>query len=145
MTYTTQTQNDLELSQLPALHILLAEDNPVNQKVALQMLRKIGYEADVAANGFEVLQALERHPYDVILMDVQMPEMDGLEAAKRIRERWHNRPKIIAITAYALEGDMDKCLDAGMDDYISKPIQMDELRGKLVKWGMNSKTSEAYP
>lgn len=134
-TITQELQTGFKSDQLHSLRILLAEDNPVNQKVARQMLKKIGYEADVAANGLEVLQALERHPYDVILMDIQMPEMDGLEAAKRIRERWHNGPKIIAITAYALEGDMDRCLNAGMNDYISKPIQLDDLRSKLVKWG----------
>jgi signal transduction histidine kinase/CheY-like chemotaxis protein len=138
-TIALQPQTDLKLSQSPALRILLAEDNPVNQKVAMQMLRKIGYEADVAANGLEVLQALERQPYDIILMDVQMPEMDGLEAAKNIRERWHNGPKIIAITAYALEGDRDRCLNVGMDDYISKPIQLDELQSKLIKWGIDNK------
>ncbi|HSD57214.1 MAG TPA: PAS domain S-box protein [Methanotrichaceae archaeon] len=144
MTIALQPQTDLKLSQSPALRILLAEDNPVNQKVAMQMLRKIGYEADVAANGLEVLQALERQPYDIILMDVQMPEMDGLEAAKNIRERWHNGPKIIAITAYALEGDRDRCLNVGMDDYISKPIQMDELQSKLVKWGIDNKEQNVY-
>ncbi len=110
----------------------------------MQMLRKIGYEADVAANGLEVLQALERQPYDIILMDVQMPEMDGLEAAKNIRERWHNGPKIIAITAYALEGDRDRCLNVGMDDYISKPIQLDELQSKLIKWGIDNKEQNVY-
>ncbi len=106
------------------------------------MLRKIGYEADVAANGLEVLQALKRQPYDVILMDVQMPEMDGIEAAKRIRERWHDRPKIIAITAYALEGDMDRCLKAGMDDYISKPIKIEELQRKLIEISIGDRKSE---
>jgi PAS domain S-box-containing protein len=134
-TNALQPRTDLKSNQLPILRILLAEDNPVNQKVALQMLRKIGYSADVAANGLEVLQALERQTYDIILMDVQMPEMDGLEAARNIRERWHNNLKIIAITAYALEGDKDRCLNVGMDDYISKPIQMDELQSKLIKWG----------
>jgi PAS domain S-box-containing protein len=143
-TIAQHPQADLKSSSSSALRILLAEDNPVNQKVTLQMLRKIGYEADVAANGLEVLQALERQPYDIILMDVQMPEMDGLEAAKNIRERWHNGPMIIAITAYALEGDRDRCLDAGMDDYISKPIQLGELRSKLIKWGTNSERSKAY-
>jgi signal transduction histidine kinase len=113
------------------LRILLAEDNAVNQKVALQMLKRLGYNADVAANGLEVLQALERQPYDVVLMDIQMPEMDGIDAAKRIRERWPNGPKIIAITAYALEGDREKCFKAGMDDYIAKPIQIEELRSVL--------------
>jgi PAS domain S-box-containing protein len=121
------------------LRILLAEDNAINQKVALQILKKIGYEADVAANGLEVLQALERQHYDVILMDIQMPEMDGLEAAKRIHERWPNRPKIIAITAYALEGDKERCLSAGMDDYISKPVQLEELRSALLKLGQINK------
>lgn len=115
------------------LRILLAEDNAVNQKVALQMLKRLGYGADVAANGLEVLQALERQPYDVVLMDIQMPEMNGIDAAKRIRELWPDGPKIIAITAYALEGDKEKCIQAGMDDYISKPIQVEELQSALMK------------
>jgi PAS domain S-box-containing protein len=130
-TYEDKPAVDLVPEHPYPLRILLAEDNVINQKVALQMLRKIGYEADVAANGFEVLEALERQPYDVILMDVQMPDMDGIEAAKRIRKRWRDGPRIIAITAYALEGDRDKCISAGMDDYISKPVKMDELRSKL--------------
>lgn len=125
------------------LSILLAEDNLVNQRVALLMLKKLGYKADAVANGLEVLQALEHQPYDLIFMDVQMPEMDGLEAAKRISQL-RDRPRIIAITAYALKGDMDKCLNAGMDDYISKPIQLDELRSKLLKWGMNTKMPNDY-
>jgi len=131
-----KAETDLRKARPSPLRILLAEDNVINQKVALKMLRKIGYEADVAANGFEVLEALERQPYDVILMDVQMPDMDGIEAARRIRKRWHDGPRIIAITAYALEGDRDKCIDAGMDDYISKPVQMEELQrmlGKIAK------------
>jgi PAS domain S-box-containing protein len=143
-TNALQSQTDLKSSGSSALRILLAEDNPVNQKVTLQMLRKIGYRADVATNGLEVLQALKRQPYDIVLMDIQMPEMDGFEAAKNVRERWHNGPKIIAITAYALEGDKDRCLNAGMDDYISKPIQLDVLRSKLIKWGMNSVESRNY-
>ncbi|RQW79927.1 MAG: PAS domain S-box protein [Methanothrix sp.] len=114
-----------------SLRILLAEDNAINQKVALLMLKRLGYSADVAANGLEVLQALDRQPYDIVLMDVQMPEMDGFDAARRIRERWPNGPKIIAITAYALEGDRERCLEAGMDDYISKPIQLEELKTAL--------------
>ncbi len=108
------------------------------------MLHKIGYEAEVAADGFEVMQALERDHYDVILMDIQMPKMDGIEAAKRIREKWHDGPKIIAITAYALEGDKDICLEAGMDDYISKPIQLDDLQTKLVKWGSYKEEPKTY-
>ncbi len=130
---TEKAAESRELHGRIPLRILLAEDNAINQKVALKMLGKIGYDADVAANGFEVLEALERQPYDVILMDIQMPDMDGIEAAKRIRKRWQDGPRIIAITAYALEGDRDKCLRAGMDDYISKPVQMEELRRKLYK------------
>jgi CheY-like chemotaxis protein len=97
------------------------------------MLKHLGFRADVAANGLEVLRALARQPYDVILMDVQMPEMDGLEAAREIRKRWPNGPKIIALTAYALSGDREKCLEAGMDDYIAKPIQKEELAEALKK------------
>ncbi len=114
------------------LRILLAEDNHINQKVTLLMLRKLGYSADVAANGLEVLQAMERKTYDIILMDVQMPEMDGLETANAIRRRWPtNRPEIIAVTAYALEGDRERYLKSGMDGYIAKPIQIEELKSVL--------------
>ncbi|NMC09875.1 MAG: response regulator, partial [Methanothrix sp.] len=117
------------------LTLLLAEDNPVNQKVALGMLRRLGYMADVAANGFEVLQALEKKAYDVILMDIQMPEMDGLDATRRIRGRENlaNQPCIVAMTAYALEGDREEFLNAGMNYYISKPIRIDELKTTLER------------
>jgi CheY-like chemotaxis protein len=116
-----------------SVHFLLAEDNPVNQKVALRMLEKLGYRADVAANGVEVLQALERKPYDVILMDVLMPEMDGLEATRLIRNRGGEiaQPVIIALTANALAGDRERCLSAGMDDYLTKPLQLEQLRMAL--------------
>ena len=110
---------------------MLAEDNAINQMVAIQMLKRLGYSADVAGNGLEVLQAIERQPYDVVLMDVQMPEMDGLVAAQEIRKLWPKGPRIIAITAYALKGDRERCLAAGMDDYISKPIVIEELRRVL--------------
>ena len=115
-----------------SLRILMAEDNPVNQKVALSMLKRIGYQADVAANGFEVLQALERQPYDVVLMDVQMPEMDGFEATRRIRSLG-SKICIIAMTAHALNGDKRACLDVGMDEYVSKPIRMEELQKVLER------------
>jgi CheY-like chemotaxis protein len=114
--------------------ILLAEDNTVNQKVALHMLSRLGYRADVAANGLEVLQAVERQPYDVILMDVQMPEMDGMEAAGRIKAApvaGRPMPWIIALTANAMEGDREKCLAAGMDDYLGKPIKSADLVAAL--------------
>jgi signal transduction histidine kinase/DNA-binding response OmpR family regulator len=115
-------------SQLP-LRILLAEDNAVNQKLALRILGQMGYRADVAANGLEAIAALERQPYDVVLMDVQMPELDGLDATRQICERWTRaeRPRIIAMTANAMQGDRELCLAAGMDDYISKPIRPQEL------------------
>ena len=114
-----------------ALRILVAEDNIINQKVILKMLNKLNYRADVAANGLEVLAALERQPYDVVLMDIQMPEMDGLDAARKIREKWPEWPKIIAITAYAMQGDREKCIASGMNDYITKPVNLEELRTVL--------------
>jgi len=114
--------------------ILLVEDNPVNQKMALLMLKKLGYRADKAANGREALAALETKSYDLILMDVQMPEMDGLEATREIRRRWPSRgPKIVALTAHAIAGDKEKCLQAGMDDYLCKPIDLDDLRAAVEK------------
>ena len=119
---------DATLGQRYPLRILLAEDNGVNQKVALQILYRLGYRADVAANGLEVLTALEQQAYDLVLMDVQMPEMDGLAAARAIAQRWgRDRPRIVAMTANAMQGDRDLCLQAGMDDYISKPIRLDDL------------------
>ena len=120
----------LTLNPTPsALRILLAEDNVVNQKVALRILERLGYRADVANNGLEALEALQRKTYDAVLMDVQMPEMDGLETARYINQHWpiQRRPRIIAMTANAMQGDREKCLEAGMDDYISKPIQFTEL------------------
>ncbi|MEH2130498.1 MAG: PAS domain S-box protein [Nostoc sp.] len=117
------------------LRILLAEDTLVNQKVALLMLQKMGYGADVVTNGLEVLKALQKQPYDVVLMDVNMPEMDGLETTRRIYQEWEIgfRPQIIAITANAMRGDREACLAAGMNDYISKPIQFQELAEALSK------------
>ncbi|RJF95177.1 PAS domain-containing hybrid sensor histidine kinase/response regulator [Noviherbaspirillum saxi] len=115
------------------LNILVAEDNTVNQKVVQQLLAHLGYRADVVANGVEVLDALERQAYDVVLMDVQMPEMDGLEATRRLRARFGSSgPRIIAMTANAMPGDREKCLAAGMDAYVSKPIELDDVSGVLT-------------
>jgi PAS domain S-box-containing protein len=118
-----------------ALRILLAEDNAMNQKVALRLLERLGYRADVVSNGLEALAALERSPYDVVLMDVQMPEMDGLEATRRICERWptESRPHIVAMTANALPEDREACFAAGMNDYVAKPIRADELAAALQR------------
>jgi PAS domain S-box-containing protein len=116
------------------LRILIAEDNVVNQTLALLLLGKLGYKADVAANGLEAMEALEGGLYDVVLMDVQMPELDGLEATRRIVERWPagRRPRIIAMTANAMREDREACLQAGMDDYLAKPIKPDELAAALA-------------
>jgi CheY-like chemotaxis protein len=114
------------------LRILVAEDHTINQKVILLLLSGFGYTADVAANGLEVLAALRRQPYDLVLMDVQMPEMDGLEAARRIRQEWPDKgPRIVAMTASARREDRDACLAAGMDDHLSKPLALEELRAAL--------------
>ncbi|MEO8229790.1 MAG: GAF domain-containing protein [Chloroflexota bacterium] len=117
------------------LDILVAEDNEVNQKLALRLLERMGYAADIAGNGLEAISALERKRYDVVLMDVQMPELDGLEATRRIVARWAvaDRPTIVAMTANAMDGDREMCLEAGMDDYLSKPIRTAELAAALSR------------
>ena len=128
---------DPDLARRLPLRLLLADDNPINQKVGLTVLQKLGYRSDLAGNGLEVLKALEQKAYDVLFLDVQMPEMDGLEAARQICQRWpeEKRPRIIAMTGNALVGDREKCLQAGMDDYISKPIRIGELQSALERWG----------
>ena len=124
-----KTLFDAKIQEENPLTILLAEDNVINQKVALHILKRMGYRADLAANGLEVISALKRQFYDVILMDVQMPEMDGLKATSEIHKIWpqNKHPRIIAMTANTMQGDREKCINAGMDDYISKPIHIEEL------------------
>ena len=126
---------DPEMATRHPLRILIAEDNIVNQKLALRLLEQLGYRADVAANGLEAVAAIERQPYDLVLMDVQMPEMDGFEASREIARRWpgDDRPRIVAMTANAMQGDRELCLAAGMDDYMSKPIRVDELVAALQR------------
>ena len=130
-----KSQFDSEMGQRLPLRILLAEDNAVNQKLALRLLERLGYRADVAANGLEALEALRRQPYDVVLMDVQMPDMDGLEATRAIHQEWpgERRPRIIAMTANVMKEDREACLAAGMDDYLGKPIRVEELVGALSR------------
>jgi CheY-like chemotaxis protein len=125
---------DAELGRKHPLRILLAEDNAVNQKLALRILEQMTYRADVASNGIEAVESIERQVYDVILMDIQMPEMDGLDATREIRKLINvTQPHIIAMTANAMEGDREMCIAAGMDDYISKPIRVNELVDALLK------------
>ena len=120
---------DAKMAQRLPLRILLAEDNATNQKLALHLLARMGYRADLAANGLEALEAMTRQSYDLVLMDMQMPEMDGLETTRQIRQRWlgQQHPYIVAMTANAMAGDREICLNAGMDDYISKPIRIQSL------------------
>ncbi|GAB2838312.1 hypothetical protein GCM10027043_46750 [Ferruginibacter profundus] len=134
---------DMQVKKLSAdfakqypLRILIAEDNPVNQKWATKILDRLGYEADIAANGHIVLDMVGKTTYDLVLMDVQMPGMDGLEATKMIRVCLNKQPVIIAMTANVMHGDRMACMQAGMDDYISKPVQLGELVNMLEKWAL---------
>jgi signal transduction histidine kinase/CheY-like chemotaxis protein len=139
------TNIERESAQRMPLRILLADDNMINQKVALRILEWLGYRADVASNGLEVLEAVRDRQYDVVLMDVQMPEMDGLEAARCINQELsaERRPRIIAMTASAMQGDREKCLGAGMDDYLSKPVHIAQLHSLLNYWG--TKIRQSFP
>ena len=130
----SKPQMDPDMAQRHPLRILLAEDNVVNQKLAIRLLQQMGYRADLASNGVEAIESVERQTYDVILMDVQMPEMDGLESSRRITAAKppESRPRIVAMTANAMEGDRETCLAAGMDDYIAKPIRVDKLVEALM-------------
>jgi signal transduction histidine kinase len=132
-------------SRLP-LKILIADDSRINQKVAVGFLERLGYRSEVASNGLEVIQALDRQPFDIIFLDIQMPDMDGYETARQIRDRWSNeeRPFVIAMTGNAMQGDREKCLAAGMDDYIPKPVRIDDLRTTLERWGPRHSRASAH-
>ena len=126
------------------LNILIAEDNPVNQKVAQLMLQRLGHRTDLAANGQEVLRALENQSCDLVLMDIQMPDMNGIEATKHIRSRWQQGPKIIAITSFDPEFCREQCFSAGVDDFINKPIRMNELDAAIDR-NMSLSSSKSGP
>ena len=124
---------DAGMAKRHPLRILLAEDNAVNQKLALRLLDQMGYRADVASNGLEAVESVQRQSYDLVLMDVQMPEMDGLDATRAIRKLKNLRqPRVVAMTANAMQGDREMCMAAGMDDYVSKPIRVQELVEALL-------------
>jgi len=136
-----------QLTERLPLRILLCDDNAINQKVASRILQSIGYQSDIAGNGREALDALDKKAYDLIFMDVMMPEMDGLEATRAIRERQKDRAAhpnyparivIVAMTAQAMQGDREKCLAAGMDDYLAKPILPKDVRATIERWGPQS-------
>lgn len=138
---------DMEMASRKPLRILLAEDNTVNQKVTQRILERLGYRVDVAANGIEVLEAIKRQGYDVILMDVQMPDMDGVEATHQIRSLLpiEEQPWIIALTAHALPGDRENYMNSGMDDYVSKPVRPPELVAALDRYRRPANTRFAPP
>jgi CheY-like chemotaxis protein len=122
-----------EARKMP-LSILFVDDVELNRRVATKMLNKLGYQADLATNGFEAIEALKHKSYDIVLMDIQMPVMDGLEATKIIRQRWHQNPKIIIVTA--LTNCQDACLDAGADDFLNKPLGIGKLR-EAIEYNMS--------
>lgn len=130
-----RNQLSKDLAERFPIDLLIAEDNFINQKVILHLLQKMGYTPDVSANGHEVLDAISRHKYDMILMDVQMPEMDGLETTRFIRANLTVQPIIIAMTANAMVEDREACMQAGMDDYLSKPMKLSEIITVFEKWG----------
>jgi CheY-like chemotaxis protein len=140
---TEAPKAELSLAARLPLRILIADDNAINQKVAERILQQLGYKPEVADNGREVLGAIEQQPFDLVFMDVMMPEMDGLEATRQIRKRqmsgeqknFESRIIICAMTAHAMAGDREKCLAAGMDDYLSKPVRPKDVRDMIEKWG----------
>ena len=150
----TPAGSDPSLSGRLPLRILLVDDNEINQKVAARILGQIGYKPDLAENGRKALDALDKKKYDLVFMDVMMPEMDGLEATRNIRERQKNpagfpnygeRIIIVAMTAHAMQSDREKCLAAGMDDYLAKPIRPADIRNMIEKWGSSLKAPMDIP
>ena len=123
------------------LQILLAEDNPINRQLAVMILDKMGYAPGLAENGKEVLDQLQKVPFDLIFMDIQMPEMDGLQATRHIRSRGVHQPIIIAMTANTTRKDRDDCLSEGMNDFLSKPVHLDELIRMMEDWGQKINNS----
>jgi two-component system, sensor histidine kinase and response regulator len=138
---TSQQKLSVQFAEKYPLQILVAEDNLINQQVIGHILSRLGYQADIAENGVETITMAKEKDYEVILMDMQMPEMDGLEATKIIRDSFSKQPIIIALTANTMQGDEDLCLQAGMNDYIGKPVDLDELLLKLEKWANLSQES----
>jgi CheY-like chemotaxis protein len=124
-----------------SLSILLVDDSDFNLKVASLMLKKLGHHADIARNGIEAIESLEHHNYDIVLMDIEMPEMDGLEATKIIRQKWHRSPKIIAATSLA--NCQDACFDAGADDFLTKPLSMEDL-SESIEYNMPTQSFNEF-
>jgi CheY-like chemotaxis protein/HPt (histidine-containing phosphotransfer) domain-containing protein len=145
---------DPTLAQRLPLRLLLCDDNAINQKVAARLIQQMGYKPDLSANGLDALAALDRQPYDMVFMDIQMPEMDGIEATRIIRERQRDRARhpnykspiiIIAMTANAMAGDREKCLSAGMDDYLPKPVRPEDVRRVIERWASAASASDTPP
>src|SRR6185436_17533364 len=150
----TASRMDASMAARLPLRMLLVDDNIINQKVAVRLLQQLGYSADIAGNGLEAIQALERKPYDVVFMDVQMPGLDGLEATRRIRARQAGDSPpptlaknlvIIAMTANAMQGDREKCVGAGMDDYVPKPVRPETLQQMIERYGPTVSEQAAPP
>ena len=133
----TQPTLNASLAQQFPLRILVVEDNTINQRLAQRILQKMGFRPDLVSNGLEAITVISQQHYDIVFMDVQMPEMDGIQATEYIVKNTSvkQRPKIIAMTANAMQGDREQCLEAGMDDYISKPIRVEQLQKTLIQWG----------
>lgn len=140
----TPNKINRELAQQFPLRLLLVDDNLINVKIGTEMLRRMGYQTQTANSGTAALQALEKESFDLVFMDVQMPELDGYETTRKIRSAppKEKQPIIIAVTGSAMEGDREKCLEAGMNDYILKPIRVESVQAALMQWGSKINSSE---